>query len=328
VTLILGDKDVREIADMPAVVDEMERALLAEARHGGAVLPGRLNLNLGSTLFRVMPAILPAAGVLGLKFFYGTLEDGVRYSVLVSALHGGEVLTVVDAAYLTALRTGGTSGVATRHLARTDARTVGLIGSGLEAQTNLEAVCAVRPIESVRVFSRNPERRAEFARRMSELLQLEVRPAGQPQEAVAGADIVVAATNTGRGGDVALRGAWLEPGQHLVSIGSTATFLREIDQDAFIRADVAVVDAGWGQVAEESGDVVALLADRPDWSPTGSLGEVLTGGVSRTSPSQITLFKSVGTAAQDLIGALAVYRLAAASGVGLEVPDLTQPKAF
>ena len=169
-TLILSDKDVRGLADMPALVDSLQQGLHEESAGPGAILPERMNLALGQTLFRVMPAILPTAGVLGLKFFYGTFDEGVRYSVMVCAVDGGEVLAVVDAAYLTALRTGATSGVATRHLARPDARTVGVIGSGLEAETNLAAVCAVRAIDLVRVYSRDRARRSDFARRMSSRL--------------------------------------------------------------------------------------------------------------------------------------------------------------
>jgi alanine dehydrogenase len=328
VTVILSDKDVRGLADMPSFVDALELGLRAEAAGLGPVLPERMNLAHGLTLFRVMPAILPAAGVLGLKFFHGTLAEGVRYSVMVSAIDGGEVLTVVDAAYLTALRTGATSGVATRYLARPDARTVGLIGSGLEAETNLAAVCAVRPIESVRVYSPSAARRTDFAARMSARLEIEIEPTDTAEQAVAGTDVVVVATNTGRDGGIAFRGEWLTPGQHVVSIGSTATFLREIDETTFLRADLVVFDADAAQVGVESGDVVALLEENPHWIPAGGLGDVLAGGLGRTDPAQITLFKSVGTAAQDLLAALAVYRIAGARGVGLIVPDLSEPKAF
>jgi ornithine cyclodeaminase/alanine dehydrogenase-like protein (mu-crystallin family) len=328
VTLILSDKDVRGIADMPALVDSLEQGLRAEAVGPGAILPERMNLALGATLLRVMPAILPAAGVLGLKFFYGSLDEGVRYAVMVCAIDSGEVLAVIDAAYLTALRTGATSGVATRHLARPDARTVGLIGSGLEAETNLAGVCAVREIDMVRVYSRDPVRRSEFALRMSERLGITIEPAGTVEQAVARADVVVVATNTGRDGDVAFRGSGLEAGQHVVSIGSTATFLREIDEETLLRPDMVVFDAPPAQVGHESGDVMALLAQRPDWAPDGVLGDVLSGRLARTGSGQVTLFKSVGTAAQDLIAGLALYQTATVRGVGLLVPDLTEPKAF
>jgi alanine dehydrogenase len=328
VTLILSDKDVRGLADMPVLVDSLEQGLRAEESGPGVIMPERMNLTLEATLLRVMPAILPAAGVLGLKFFYGSLHEGIRYAVMVCAIDSGEVLAVIDAAYLTALRTGAASGVATRHLARPDARTVGVIGSGLEAETNLAAVCAVRAVELVRVYSRDPVRRSEFARRMSERLRITVEPAAAMEQAAAGADVVVVATNTGPGGGVAFRGSVLEPGQHVVSIGSTSTFLREIDEEALLRPHLVVFDTAPAQVGRESGDVMALLARRPDWAPHGLLGDVLAGRLARTSRDQVTLFKSVGTAAQDLIAGLALYQAATVRGVGLLVPDLAEPKTF
>jgi alanine dehydrogenase len=328
VTLILSDKDVRGLADMPVLVDSLEQGLRAEESGPGVIMPERMNLALDATLLRVMPAILPAAGVLGLKFFYGSLHEGIRYAVLVCAIDSGEVLAVIDAAYLTALRTGATSGVATRHLARPDARTVGVIGSGLEAETNLAAVCAVRAVELVRVYSRDPRRRSEFARRMSERLGIAVEPAAAMEQAAAGADVVVVATNTGPGGGPAFRGSVLEPGQHVVSIGSTSTFLREIDEEALLRPDMVVFDTEPAQVGRESGDVMALLASHPDWAPHGLLGDVLSGRLARAGRDQVTLFKSVGTAAQDLIAGLALYQAATVRGVGLLVPDLAEPKTF
>lgn len=325
--MILSDKDVRELADMPAVVHALQHGLRAEAA-SGAVLPERMNLSLGETMLRVMPAILPGAGVMGLKFFYGTLSGGIRYSVFVADISSGEVLACVDAAYLTALRTGATSGVATRGLAREDSRTVGLVGSGLEAETNLTAVCAVRPVDSVRVYSPNAGRREAFALRMAPKLGVDIEPVDSPERAVAGQDVVVVATNTGRDGDVAYRGAWMEPGQHVVSIGSTASFLRELDVEGFLRPDVVVLDAPHTAMRHESGDMAALAREMPDWAPAGLLADVLTDSVGRSSPDQVTLFKSVGTAAQDLIAAHAVYQLACDQGRGLLVPDLNEPKKF
>lgn len=327
-TLLLSDKDVREIGDVGTLVNDIERSLRAEAAGPGMVLPERMNLAHEATMLRVMPAMLPATGVLGLKLFYGALESGIRYSVMVCSLVDGEVLAVVDAAYLTALRTGATSGVATRHLARADSRRVGLIGSGLEAETNLAAVCAVRPIDSVKVYSRNASRRESFAERMAGRLGVAVAAVDSPQAAVDGTDVVVVATNTGKGGDPAYRGAWLQPGQHVVSIGSTATFLRELDAAAFTRPDVVVFDAPAAQVVGESGDLAALAAEQPDWTCTGLLEDVLLGRVARDDDAEITLFKSVGTAAQDLVAGLSLYQQALGRGAGLVVPDINEPKLF
>lgn len=328
-TLLLSDADVRSAIDMRGLVDHLERAFKVEAEAGGMLLPPRTNLNHPDGFLRVMPVVMPAAGVLGLKMFHGSLERGVRYVVMVCDLDSGEVQAIVDAAYLTAARTGATSGVATRCLARPDAMTVGVIGSGLEAETNLSAVCAVRDITAANVYSRNPARREAFAERVGALLGVPITPVGSPAGAVAGTDIVVVATNTGMGGDVAYRGEWIEPGQHIVSIGSTTPQLREIDVATFAGADVVVFDADAEQVEEESGDVAALRESSPPWPGATSFADLLSGlSIGRKQPSQVTLFKSVGTAAQDLAAASYVAAEAARLGLGTKVDDIAEAKQF
>jgi ornithine cyclodeaminase/alanine dehydrogenase-like protein (mu-crystallin family) len=328
-TLLLSDADVRSAVDMLGLVDHLERAFKVEAEAGGMLLPPRTNLNHAEGFLRVMPVVMPAAGVLGLKMFHGSLERGVRYVVMVCDLDSGEVRAIVDAAYLTAARTGATSGVATRYLARADATTVGLIGSGLEAETNLAAVCAVRDIGSVNVYSRNPARREAFAERVGSALGVTISAVASPEEAVAGTDIVVVATNTGFGGDVAYRGEWIEAGQHVVSIGSTTPQLREIDVATFANADVVVFDAAADQVEEESGDVAALRDASPPWPGATSFADLLSGlSPGRKQPSQVTLFKSVGTAAQDLAAAGYVAIEAARRGLGTRVDEIAEAKQF
>jgi alanine dehydrogenase len=329
VTLLLSDRDVRSVCDIGAMVTALELGLRKEAKGAGPQLPERLNIAHGEVFLRVMPALLPEAGLLGLKFFHGSMRDGVRYVVAVCSLRTGEVLAVVDASYLTAARTGATSGVATRWLSREDSSSVGVIGSGLEAETNLRAVCSVRPITRVTVFSRSPERREGFAARMTEALDVPVVAASTPREAVAGTDIVVVATNTGPQPVVAYRGAWLEAGQHVVSIGSTTAALREIDAETFLGCGSVVFDVRLEQLRKESGDVVALLAARPGWDAGVGLHRIITGEVlGRTGPEDITLFKSVGTAAQDLLGAMHVVEEARRLGVGTEVDEIATPKLF
>jgi ornithine cyclodeaminase/alanine dehydrogenase-like protein (mu-crystallin family) len=261
--------------------------------------------------------------------FYGSVREGVRYVVLICSMTTGEVLAAVDAAYLTAARTGAMSGVATKHMARVAASTVGVIGSGLEAETNLLGVCAVRTITEVQVYSPNQARREAFAERMRALLDIRVEATSNPETAVSGTDIVVVATNTGSSGTIAYRGAWFEEGQHIAAIGSTTPALREIDAPTFIRADRVVIDAAHDQVQEESGDVIAWLGDGGALDDARLLVDVLAGRWSgRNGEEERTLFKSVGTAAQDMIGALHVYNEARRRGIGTEVPDLADPKLF
>ena len=204
-----------------------------------------------------------------------------------------------------------------------------VIGSGLEAETNLRAVCSVRPITRASVYSRSPERRSAFAERMSSMLGIRVTAVSTPQEAVAGKDIVVVATNTGPEPVVALQGAWLEAGQHVVSIGSTTAALREIDIDTFLRADTVVFDASLDQLSHESGDVMALIDHAPDWIQRGQPGPADHRQRARPAPSRRHHRFQVGRhAAQDLIGASHVVREARQLGIGTEVDEIAYPKQF
>ncbi|GAA1928604.1 ornithine cyclodeaminase family protein [Streptantibioticus ferralitis] len=328
-TLLLSDDEVRRSCDMAAMVDAIEAAL-GDAPGPQLAMPPRSNLAVEGTFFRVMPAITSRAGVLGLKMLHGSFERGVRYLVVLCDIETGAVTSVLDAAYLTAARTGATAGLATRHLAREDAATVGVIGAGLEAETNLAAVAAVRKIQSVKVFSPRSLRREAFAERMAAELDIEVVPVDTAQAAVAAMDVVVVATNTGSGGPVALRGEWIEPGQHIVSIGSTTPSLREIDVPTFTRADAVVFDAPADAVASESGDVLAWRElDGEAVSAVPTVTELLRAEVpGRRRADDVTVFKSIGAATQDLAGAVAVCERARALKIGTEVRSVAVLKTF
>ena len=329
-TLLLSDSDVRAICDVGALAAYIEDALRKEAKGSRAQLPERMNLGHGSVFLRVMPAVLPESGLMGLKFFHGSMKDGVRYVVAVSSLETGEILGLIDAAFLTAARTGATSGAATRWLSREDSSSVGVIGSGLEAETNLRAVCSVRPVTRVSVYSRSPAAaggvRCPYVAVAEEDRGTRHRGPGVGGQ---GTDIVVVATNTGPDQVVAYQGAWLEPGQHVVSIGSTTPWLREIDTDTILGADAVVFDASLEQMGGESGDIIAVLAAHPGWRAGVSLDRILTGEQpGRQRPEDITVFKSVGTAAQDLIAAAYLLREARLHGIGIEVSDIASPRQF
>ncbi len=327
--LVLGARDVEELTNMRALMDSIERGLREEAE-GKAVVPPRLNLPTAEGFFRVMPAVMNGSGLMGYKVFHGSVRKGVRYLIAVYAQEGEKLLALMDAHYLTAARTGATTGVATELLANPEAKTVAVIGSGLEARTNLQGVCVARAVEQVRVFSPNPEHRQRFARRMQEELGVEVRAEASPQQCVRGADIVVVATNSfGRPDPIAYRGAWMEPGVHVNAIGSTAPQLREIDPEAFFRAERVVVDSRV-QVEEESGDARAALAEgKYDRGKVVELKEVLVGREpGRSHARQITLFKSVGTAVQDVMAGFVVYQEAVRRGRGQDIGEFLELKTF
>jgi ornithine cyclodeaminase/alanine dehydrogenase-like protein (mu-crystallin family) len=287
-----------------------------------------MNLMRDGSFLRIMPARMEGSGLMGFKSFQGSMATGVRYLIVLCA-SDGEILALVDAAYLTGARTGATSGVATRYMAKPSASTVGVIGSGLEADTNLSAVAAVRDLSAVKVYSRNPERRAAFAEKMTARLGVPVTPAETPQEAVGGTDIVVIATNTGMNGPIAYEAGWMEPGQHVVSIGSTSPFLRELDTACFTTADRIVLDVSAEQLMDECGDALAANdAEKASLEHAHQLSALVAAGTVNSGSDGLTLFKSVGTAAQDLISAKAVYDIAVAQGFGTDIGPVVEPKTF
>jgi ornithine cyclodeaminase/alanine dehydrogenase len=328
VTVALSEADVRAAGDIKTVMAAIEAALLDE--HDGAVLmPPRTNLMCDGGFLRLMPAYLVRMGVYGFKSFHGSMKRGVRYLVVLCREEDGEILAILDGALLTALRTGATSGIATKYMAPDGPAVVAVLGSGLEAETNLAAVAAVRPVASVRVFSPNPARRAAMAERTASNLGLDARPMPSAKDAVRDATIVLVATNTGHNGPTAYHGAWMETGQHVVSIGATSPFLRELDEQAFHVPDHVVFDAPPTQVFDESGDLMAIEgALRHRLLGAATLpGVVASGGLDRRG-SDVSLFKSVGTAAQDVAAAKAVFDGALAAGLGRDLGELARPRVF
>jgi alanine dehydrogenase len=329
-TLILGAHEVEQLSEMPALIDAVEKGVREEAA-GQVVLPPRLNLPIGKGgFFRVMPTVMNGSGLAGFKVFHNIPGIGVRYLIAVYELGKGELLALMDAHYLTAARTGAATGVATKYMANPDASTVGVIGSGLEARTNLYAVCAVRKIKRIWAYSPNPERRKRYAERMHSELGLEASASDSPEEAVRNAEIVIVATNTmGRSESIAYRGAWMRPGQHVNAIGSTAPQLREIDSDTWVNAGRVVVDAA-AQIPDESGDAMAAIKDgKYPRDRIIEMKDVIGGKVpGRASKDEITLFKSVGTGIQDVSAGYVVYQGAVKKKLGRDVGAFLDLKTF
>ncbi len=328
-TLLLTNKDVEQATDIKTQIHAIEEGLLEEA-HATVDLPPRLNLTTTTGFFRVMPTVMRASGLMGYKVFHGSVQHGVRYLIAVYDEKDGNLLSLMDAAYLTAARTGATTGIATKYMAPPEAKTVGVLGSGLEARTNLQAVCAVRPIEAGWVFSPTPANRERFATRMSEQLGIRITAVETPEQAVKDVDTVVVATNTTGVDDlIAYRGKWMETGGHVNSIGSTGLQLREVDPETFQRAQRIVVDSRV-QMEGESGDLKAAMnAGMYDRAKVTELKEVVAGrSQGRSGSDEITLFKSVGTAIQDVAAGFAVYKEAVRQGLGQDVGEFLELKTF
>ena len=225
----------------------------------------------------------------------------------------------MQADYLGQMRTGAATGVATQYMARPDATEVGLFGSGKQARTQIQAVCKVRRVRQVHVYSPNEERRRLFAREMSEVCQTEVVPVSHPEMAAEKKDIVITAT-TSR--EPVLSGNWLAEGAHVNAIGSNFLGKAEVDVVTIRRCSTVVVDSK-DQARMEAGDFQQALEDGSlHWSNVRELGQVIIGRYAvRKHPQDITLFKSLGIAIEDVALAGRVYAKARAEGVGKVLTD-------
>ena len=250
-TLILNHADVIAAVDMQDAIDAMEAAF-AEEGSGGVKQPPRTNIPLANGFLRIGPVVMEQSGWMGFKAMNLSAGIGVRYQVHLYTVADGDLKAIMDAQHLTTLRTGATSAVATRRLAREEAVTVAVLGSGVEARAQLEAVHALGLVAKARVFSPTRENREAFAADYSESLGIDVTPVPDARAAVDGAGMVVAAVKSS---EHAFYGAWLEPGMHVNSVGTARPNQREIDPETFARSDITVVDTRHG-VLNEAGDAI------------------------------------------------------------------------
>jgi alanine dehydrogenase len=322
-TLHLSASDIRELATDEVVVEAARSVLHAESA-GRTELPPRIDTPSGSGFIRAMPAVLD--DVMGLKVM--TLAEGLgtRYLVLLYDVASGSLLATFDADELTRLRTAAYTLVAGELLGAAEHRQIGLVGSGFEATGHLRLMARRWPVEQVIVYSRSVERRTDFAARMAAELNIDVRPADTLREAT-GAPLVVLATKSR---EPVVDGAHIARGAVVLSIGSTRPDLRELDRATLSRAGTLLVDDD-RQVLSESGDVIDALS-------CGALpGERVvpaaraaadTTVVRRDGDRDLLVFKSVGTALQDLALARRLLDAAATRGAGRDLGELTTLKPF
>jgi alanine dehydrogenase len=320
--LILTRADVEAVLNMREAIDVLERAF-RELADGKAAVPTRLGLRIeeANGVFLAMPAHLTASGALGMKLVTSYPDNPGRHrlptiqaTILYYDHQTGRPLALMEGAHITAVRTGAASGLATRYLARETSRVVGLIGSGVQAETQLEAVSCVRPLSEAKVYSPTPSRAASFAARMSAMLDIDVRPVDEARHAVEGCDIVIAATSSK---DPVVKGEWIDAGTHINGVGSHAADARELDSDAVRRAKV-VVDS-LAAALEEAGDLLLPMAEGVITKEHihAELGEVVAGSKpGRTGQQEVTFFKSVGLAIEDVAVAQLVYERARNLGIG------------
>ncbi len=314
--LLLTEAEVKSILTMPLALEAVEDSFRRLA-DGSALLQSRQRLHVpGKSYLHYMAAADATSGYMGLKI-YTSAKEGLRFLVPLFDAASGDLLAIIEADYLGQMRTAAASGVATGAMARRESRCVGIIGTGLQARTQLEAIVLVRKIERIHAFSRDAERREGFAKDMTARLKILVTAVNSAEAAVRGADILVTSTTSAA---PVVEGRWLKPGMHINAIGANFPQKRELDDDAVRRADVIAVDSR-EQAKIEAGDLIhGLSEDASGWKAVRELADIVAGKTpGRESADQITLFKSSGIATEDVVVAGRIYELARERKIGSHV---------
>lgn len=324
--LVLTRADVEAVLSMHDTIDAVEEGFRALAR-GEVVMPQRAATPVApyEGLHLSMPAFVDGEpGALSIKVITVYGNNPARYGLpaiqgvlLLSDAPTGRLLAMMDAEYLTAMRTGAVSGVATKYLARDDASIVTLFGAGAQAGAQLEAVCAVRPIERAFVITRTGAKDLDFCLHMQNKLDIHVLPCRDIRMGVESADIICTATNSHT---PLFNGNWLQDGVHINAVGAYTARMREVDGHTIHVARVFVDQRQAAQA--EAGDIMIPIAQGElEYSHVvGELGQLVTGEIDgRVCYSDITLFKSVGLAMQDAVTASVIYARAIDAEIGVEI---------
>ncbi len=238
-TLFLTEREVVDLLPMAECIEALDQAF-AHAGAGNTEIKPRSRIRMPGGFFHFMAAADAEHNVFGYKAYPSfAASGGAKMMVMLFDFETGQQLACMEAGRLGQIRTGAATGLATQYMAKKDSATVGVIGTGFQARTQLEAVAAVRGLKQAKVYSRRQDRREEFAKQTSERLNLEVTPVESAQACVTGADVVVVMTSAR---DPVLEGEWLSPGVHVNAAGGNHWMRREIDEATVTRADLIVVD--------------------------------------------------------------------------------------
>ena len=321
--IILSDKQIQQVLTPDLAVRAIEMVFEQEGK-GKTVLPTRLNFPVNHGWFRTMPGAIMTgdqSGIMGCKIMNLHKDRGLYYLILLYDQETGQPVALMDAAAITAMRTGAVSAVAARRILDEDVEELGLVGTGFEAKGQLTAFASALPLKKVKVFSRKAENRDEFAREMSASLGIDIEPVDDGAKAVSGQRLVVLATKSSV---PVIDGDWLEAGSTVVSI---SVINRELDRKAMQRAAWIVVDHK-EQVMNESADIkIALSEGILDEERFVEIAQV-HGSMPSVAGKDVLIFKSTGTALQDLAVAHQVYLTCKQQGIGTSIEDFPYLKIF
>ena len=319
--LIVDHEQVRQLLPMKECINGMQEMFETMAR-GEAILPLRQMLRQPDQrgLLAVMPGFLGNPKAIGAKVitvFPGNLEtryDSHQGAVLLFETENGRLLSINDATSITATRTAAVSAVATRALARKDSSTVAILGSGTQALKHVEAMLAVLNIKKFRVWSRNRDHASRMARKANSLFDLKIEETSSAREAVTGADVICTTTSAK---EPILNGEWIAEGAHINAVGYFSPSSRELDSEAVARSSLfvdrresTINEAGEFRMARDEGKI-------DDSHIKGEIGDVLIGKVpGRRDGAEITLFRSLGIATEDVAATMKIYKNSLSKNIG------------
>ena len=316
--LFLSEEEVAKLLPMDECIDVLEEAF-KHSSDGKTDIQPRSRIRMPNGFFHFMAAADAGHGVFGYKAYPSFPgPNGSKFLVMLYDYESGQLLACLESGRLGQIRTGAASGLATKYMAQDNASMVGVIGSGLQARSQLEAICAVRDIKQAKVFSRREERRTDFANRMSGRLQIDIQPVATSEECVSDSDIVVTITSSR---EPVFKGDSLKQGSHVNAAGGNHWMRAEIDERTVTRSSLIVVD-DLEQAKVECGDLLSAEARGMfRWDMAQELRDVVGGRIpGRSSKDNITLFESMGVALEDIAAAQFVYHKAVEQGIGQELP--------
>ena len=322
--LVLSEKQVQSLIDIEELIAALTQAHIQYST-GKAVMPVRLVVPLPEIQGRItsMPGYLNEAKALGMKvvtYFQNNPQQNlpaILATIMLFSAESGKMIAVMDGSYITAIRTACASALATQALANRETPVLGILGAGVQARTHIQALARVRKLRAIKIYSPSADSPARIKKSMEAEIGIPIDVAKSGEEVVRNADILVTVTTAKQ---PIVKSEWLKPGVHINAVGSHRPDLREIDGATLARAKV-VVDSR-AAIMAECGDILLALKENSvgDDVIHGEIGEVLAGAkLGRSSFDEITLYKSVGIAIQDVATANLVYRKALERNVGSHV---------
>jgi alanine dehydrogenase len=319
--LLLTEDDVRRLLTMDHTVKMVEQVFRYQAE-GKVILPPKLQMKVPGMTgpLRILPSAIPDLAAVGHKTISGAPGSrdilGTYFTILLFDEKDGRLISILAGDTLTQLRTGAASGVATKYLSRQDSSVLGLFGTGFQGRGQALGVHSVRKLESIRVFGRVEKQATLFAEELAETLHVDAKWVGSAEEVVGAADILATATPAR---SPIFDGRSIKPGTHINAIGSNMPEKCELDGEAFAKSKIVADQKD--QALAEAGDLMKAIRDgKVDAAKISEIGDVIVGKAKgREGPDEVTIFKSVGVASEDIAVASAVYKAALEQGVGTEV---------